>query len=76
MCKNSRWCSWLGDFVSSAFSADSAVNRNLKKQTQFSNGQIGVKLIMIMVCGDSNGLRQRKNKAKQSQFLGNGRYWT
>jgi len=34
MCKNSRWCSWLGDFVSSAFSANSAVNRNLKKQNQ------------------------------------------
>ncbi|NQT03623.1 MAG: hypothetical protein HQ580_16460 [Planctomycetes bacterium] len=33
MCKNSRWYSWLGDFVSSAFSANSAVNWNLKKQT-------------------------------------------
>ena len=27
MCKNSRWCSWLGDFVSSAFFANSAVDR-------------------------------------------------
>jgi hypothetical protein len=26
MCNNLLWCSWLGDFVPSAFSANSAVN--------------------------------------------------
>jgi len=43
MCKNSRWYSWLGDFVSSAFSANSAVKRELKKQSQFASARIGAK---------------------------------
>jgi hypothetical protein len=46
MCKNSRWYSWLGDFVSSAFSANSAVKRELKKQTQFVPARIGAKSYM------------------------------
>jgi hypothetical protein len=32
MCKNSRWCSWLGDFVSSAFSANSAVKGEMQNK--------------------------------------------
>ena len=35
---------------------------NLKKQTQFSKGQNNVKSILIMVYGDFDGPRQRKNK--------------
>ena len=41
---------------------------NLKKQSQFSNGQNDVKSILIMVYGDFDGPRRRKNKAKQTQF--------
>jgi hypothetical protein len=36
---------------------------NLKKQSQFQNKKIGVKSILIMVYGDFDGPRQRKNKA-------------
>jgi len=36
---------------------------NLKKQTQFQNGQNGAKSVITMVYGDLNDLGQRKNKA-------------
>jgi len=42
----------------------------LKKQTQFLQGQNDVKSVLIMVYGDFNGPRRRKNKAKQSQYAG------
>jgi len=67
MCKNSRWCSWLGDFVSSAFSTNSAVNWNLKKQSQFLKGRNDLYSIMTMVYRDLKVPGRRKNKAKQSQ---------
>ena len=35
---------------------------NLKKQSQFSNGQNDVKSILLMVYEDFEGPRQRKNK--------------
>ena len=62
MCKNSRWCSWPGDFVSSAFFADSAVNRNLKKQSQFLKGQNDAMQVMTMVYGDLTGRGGEKTK--------------
>ena len=68
MCKNSRWYSWLGDFVSSAFSANSAVKRDLKKQSQFLKGQNDAKPVMTKVYGDLKVPGRRKNKAKQSQL--------
>jgi len=35
---------------------------NLKKQSQFTKGQNDVKSVLIMLYGDFNGLRRRKNK--------------
>ncbi|MGB2864435.1 MAG: hypothetical protein WBC05_13995, partial [Sedimentisphaerales bacterium] len=51
-------------------SADSAKMKksDLKKQSQFPKGQNDVKSILIMGYGDFDGSRQRKNKAKQTQF--------
>ena len=42
---------------------------DLKKQSQFQNGQNDVKSIITMVYGDYDGQGQRKNKAN---FLGRG----
>jgi hypothetical protein len=42
---------------------------NLKKQSQFLDGQYGTMLIITMTYGDFNGWKRRKNKAKQSQFV-------
>jgi len=70
MCKNSRWYSWLGDFVSSAFSANSAVKRELKKQSQFVNGQNDVKSILTMSYGDFDGPGRRENKANSKPIAG------
>ena len=42
---------------------------DLKKQSQFAGGQIDRMLVITRVYGDLDNLRQRKNKAKQSQFV-------
>jgi len=42
----------------------------LKKQSQFPKGQNGVKSVIVIDYGDLYGWRQRKNKAKQSQYAG------
>ena len=44
---------------------------NLKKQTQFSKGQIGAKSVMIMVYGDYGGRGWRKNKANSKPIKPN-----
>ncbi len=63
ICNNSRWCSWLGNFVSSAFSANSAVNRIWKNKAN---------LFRIVYCI----LRIAKsNLKKQSQFQTGWRLW-
>jgi hypothetical protein len=54
MCKNSRWCSWLGDFVSSAFSAVSAVEGKMQNKANFQRllckkGQIFVGYSELLV---------------------------
>ena len=43
---------------------------DLKKQTQFQNGQNDVKSVLIMCYGGLDGPWRRKNKANQSQFWG------
>jgi len=42
---------------------------NLKKQTQFSKGQIRVKRVTSMVYGEFNGPGRRKNKANSKPIL-------
>ena len=67
MCKNSRLCSWLGDFVSSAFSANSAVNRIWKNKANLRKGRIGVSIYMKGYYEEFYALKAAKNKANQSQ---------
>jgi len=45
----------------------------LKKQSQFSEWQNDVTLMLKMVYGDFSDLRQQKNKANQSQSPAFGR---
>jgi hypothetical protein len=40
----------------------------LKKQSQFQNGQINIRLTIARVYGDINDFGRQKNKAKQTQF--------
>ena len=47
---------------------------NLKKQSQFASGQIGVKSYLKGVYGNIAAWEARKNKAKQSQFCRSG-FW-
>jgi len=46
----------------------SFIEADLKKQSQFAGSQIDGMLVITMAYGDLDDLRQRKNKAKQSQY--------
>ncbi|MFX0200283.1 MAG: hypothetical protein ACFFCW_29540, partial [Candidatus Hodarchaeota archaeon] len=41
----------------------------LKNKANLADGQIDAMQAITMIYGDFNGRRQRKNKAKQSQFV-------
>ncbi len=69
MFKNSRWCSWLGDFVSSAVLANSAVNRNLKKQSQFVPARNDANSFLKGNYGNIPASGARKNKANSKHVL-------